>query len=47
MIKKTVKFQQSFKQDSDVFDEKRQIWFSCTVDLVEDDLFIPKDDVND
>ena len=44
---KTIKFHQSFKQDSDVFDEKRQIWVSAYVNLVEDDLFIPRDDVND
>ena len=44
---KTIKFNQSFKQDSDIFDEKRQIWVSDSVDLVEDDLFIPRDDVND
>ena len=44
---KTIKFHQSFKQDSDIFDEKRQIWVSDSVDLVEDDLFIPRDDDND
>lgn len=44
---KTIKFNQNLKQDSDVFDEKRQIWVGGTVDLVEDDLFIPRDDDND
>ena len=44
---KTIKFHQSFKQDNDVFDEKRQIWVSATVDLVKDNLFIPRDDEND
>ena len=44
---KTIKFHQSLKQDNDVYDEKRQIWVGGTVDLVEDDLFIPRDDVND
>lgn len=45
--KETIQFQQSYKQDGDVFDEKRQIWVSGYVDLVEDDLFIPRDDADD
>lgn len=41
---RTIKFHQGWKQESDVFDEKRQIWISEHIDPIEDDLFIPRDD---
>ena len=42
----TIEFHQSFKQDNDVFDEKRQIWIDRFVDTINDDMFIPRDDAN-
>ena len=42
---RTIKFHQSWKQDSYVFDEKRQIWIDGIVDAEKDDMFIPRDDV--
>lgn len=42
--KRTIDFNQSFKQEDDVFDEDRQIWISSYMDPVKDDLFIPRDD---
>lgn len=39
---RTIKFNQSWKQQDDVFDEKRQIWISNTVNPIEDDLFIQR-----
>lgn len=41
---RTIEFNQSWKQESDVFDEKRQIWISNFIDPINDDLFIPRDD---
>lgn len=41
---RTIKFHQSWKQESDVFDETRQIWIDRNIDPIEDDLFIPRDD---
>ena len=41
---RTIKFHQSAKQDSYVFDESRQIWIDDNVDPINDDLFIPRDD---
>lgn len=41
---RTIKFNQSFKQADDVFDEKRQIWINKYIDTEKDDLFIPRDD---
>lgn len=41
---KTIEFNQRLRQDNDVFDEKRQIWISDYVNVIEDDLFIPRED---
>ena len=41
---RTIEFHQSFKQESDVFDEKRQIWIDKYIDPINDDMFIPRDD---
>lgn len=41
---RTIKFNQTCKQESDVFDEDRQIWIDEFVDPINDDLFIPRDD---
>ncbi len=41
---RTIDFHQRVKQESDVFDEKRQIWIPNYVDLETDDLFIPKEE---
>ena len=45
--KRRIEFNNSCKQANDVFDETRQIWISPNVDPMKDDLFIPRDDVND
>jgi len=39
-----IKFHQSWKQESYVFDEKRQIWIDKSIDPINDDMFIPRDD---
>ena len=39
-----IEFGNNFKQESDVFDEKRQIWIDKHIDVERDDLFIPRDD---
>ena len=44
---RTIKFNQSCKQESDVFDETRQIWIDEFIDPINDDMFIPRDDAND
>ena len=41
---RTIKFHQGWKQEDDVFDEKRQIWISKYIDPINDDMFIPRDD---
>ena len=41
---RTIKFNQSCKQESDVFDETRQIWIDEFIDPINDDMFIPRDD---
>lgn len=41
---RTIKFHQSWKQDSYVFDETRQIWIDEHIDPINDDMFIPRDD---
>lgn len=41
---RTIEFHQSWKQDSYVFDETRQIWIDENVDPINDDMFIPRDD---
>lgn len=41
---KTIAFNQSWKQQDYVFDEKRQIWIDSYIDTINDDLFIPRDD---
>lgn len=41
---RTIAFNQGWKQSDDVFDEKRQIWISGTIDPINDDMFIPRDD---
>ena len=41
---RTIKFHQSWKQASDVFDEKLQIWIDKSIDTEKDNLFIPRDD---
>ena len=41
---RTIKFHQGWKQESDVFDEKRQIWIDSFIDPINDDLFIPRSD---
>ncbi len=40
----TIKFHQSQHQQSDVFDEQRQIWIDEHINPIEDDLFIPRSD---
>lgn len=42
---RTIAFNQGWKQEDDVFDEKRQIWISGHINPIEDDVFIPRDDV--
>ena len=41
---RTIEFHQGWKQESDVFDESRQIWIPYGVDPINDDMFIPRDD---
>lgn len=41
---RTIKFHQSTKQDSYVFDEQRQIWIDEYIDPIKEDYFIPRDD---
>ena len=41
---RTIKFHQGLKQDDDVFLESKQIWIPRTVDPINDDLFIPRED---
>ena len=42
---RTIAFNQGWKQEDDVFDESRQIWISGHINPIEDDVFIPRDDV--
>lgn len=41
---RTIEFHQRWKQESDVFDESRQIWIDKYIDPIKDDMFIPRDD---
>lgn len=45
--KRTIAFNQRWKQANDVFDEKRQIWIDGFIDTEKDDLFIPRVDSHD
>ena len=42
--KRKIEFHQSCIQDSDVFDESKQIWIPNSVNPINDDLFIPRND---
>lgn len=41
---RTIEFNQSWKQEDDVFDEDRQIWIDRYIDVERDDMFVPRDD---
>ena len=43
---RTIKFNQGWKQEDDVFDEKLQIWISKFIDTEKDNMFVPRVDAH-